>query len=155
MIIVRLGLLLALAGATGILFGGLMIRFTSGGWVFVAAAAGIAAGALWASRGRPDLAVLPVAVCVLVSTQVVYGIALVGWSWRNWSFADKPLLVAGAALVVALIGSLLLCKRPTVADASSMDRAAGSCPKCTRIVAADARLCDYCGFAIRRYRAGR
>lgn len=73
MIIVRLGLLLALAGAMGILFGGLMIPFTSGGWAFVAAAAGIAAGAVWASRGRPDLAVLPVAVCVLVSTQIVYG----------------------------------------------------------------------------------
>lgn len=151
MIIVRLGLLLALAGAMGILFGGLMIPFTSGGWVFVAAAAGIAAGAVWASRGRPDLAVLPVAVCVLVSTQIVYGIALVGRSWRNWSFADKPLLVAGAALVVALIGSLLLCKRPPVVDSSSIDR----CPKCTRAVSADTRLCGYCGFATRRYRAVR
>ncbi|WP_138229841.1 zinc ribbon domain-containing protein [Mycolicibacterium aubagnense] len=147
-------MLLALAGATGILFGALMIPFTSGGWFLIAAAASIASSALWVSRGRADLAVLPVAVCVFVSVQIVYGIALEGRSWRNWSFADKPLVVAGAALVVALIGSLLLCKRPSAAGERSAERATDGCPKCTRMVAAGARLCGYCGFAVGRYRSG-
>ena len=153
--IARVGLLLALLGATGILFGALMIPFASGGWFLLAAAACIAGSALWVSRGRPDLAVLPVAVCVFVSAQIVYGIALEGQSWRNWSLADKPLLVAGAALVVALVGSLLLCKRPSAAGVKSADCDTDSCPKCSRRVATGARLCGYCGFTLGRYRAGR
>jgi hypothetical protein len=153
----RIGLVLATLGAAVIMAAACLVRIVDGGWMLIASSIAVGASALWVSRGNHRGAVLPVAVCVVTSVPVLAGASL-----QRGSVSLLPHAIAAVGLVIALAGSLLLARRPagtpdqfltgpTPSEFRSIYTADG-CPRCARPVGAAARTCNYCGFAMKRYR---
>lgn len=153
----RIGLVLAVLGAAVIMAAALLVRFVDGGWILIASSIAIGASALWVSRGNHRDAGWPVALCFAAILPV-----LAGASIQGGSVSLLPHAIAAVGLVIALAGSLLLARRPagmsdqlTEVPTPSEFRSiftVDSCPACTRPVEAAARVCNYCGFAMTRYR---
>lgn len=153
----RIGLGLAVLGATAIMAAACRVRIVDGAWILIAAAIGIGASALWVSRGNHRGADLPVALCILASVPVLAGAAL-----QHGSVSLLPHAIAALGLAISLAGSLLLTRRPAAGDRftdpptppefRSIYSADASCPRCRRPIEASARTCGYCGFAMNRYR---
>ncbi|WP_131630701.1 hypothetical protein [Mycolicibacterium llatzerense] len=162
MVINRVGLGLAVLGAAAVMTAAALVRLQSGGWILITSSVGIAGSALWVSRGNHRAAVLPVAVCVLSSVPILVGAALSSAIGPGLSLL--PHAIAAIGVAVALVGSLLLARRPVDADdqSSSTPIVSGygavpttndNCPRCKRWVKAGVKTCGYCGFAVKRYRA--
>lgn len=154
----RIGLGLALLGALAIMAAACLTRIVDGGWILIAASIGIGGSALWVSAGNHRGAVLPVALCILISVPVLAGAGL-----QHGSVSLLPHAIAAAGLAAALAGSLLLARRPAGAPDQFTDPPTPSefrsifnddrgCPRCRRAIEASAVTCRYCGFAMSRYR---
>ncbi|MHA7664091.1 hypothetical protein [Mycolicibacterium sp. HS_4_1] len=158
----RVGLGLAVLGATAIMGAATLVRLQSGGWILITSSVVIAGSALWVSRGNHRGAVLPVAACVLSSVPILAGAALSGA--MNPGLSLMPHGIAAVGVAAALVGSLLLARRPAdshsqpstpppVSGYGAVPAAADNCPRCKRSMkAADTKTCGYCGFAVKRYR---
>lgn len=157
----RVGLVLAGTGAAAIMTAAMLVQLQSGGWILIASSVAIAGSALWVSRGNHHAAALPVALCVLSSVPILVGAALSSAMGPGLSLL--PHAVAATGVAIALIGSLLLTRRPAGPDSQTSTSPAASgygalpttatenCPRCKRAVKAEAKTCGYCGFAIKRY----
>lgn len=157
----RVGLGLAVLGAAAIMGAATLVRLQSGGWILIVSSIVIGGSALWVSRGNHRAAVLPVAVCVLSSVPILAGAALTGAMHPGLSLLPHGIAAAGVA--TALVGSLLLARRPAGSDSQpstpppasgygAIPTAPDNCPRCKRSLKANTKTCSYCGFAIKRYR---
>jgi hypothetical protein len=154
MVIKMLGVRLAVIGAAAIavaaflpldelaVMGAYDMVIRQGGWILVLGALGIGGSALWVNRGRSQAWMLPMALCLLASVPVVATAANTN--------PDTALYVAALGVVVAMIGSSML---GWTASQARVRRAAGTCPRCARSADSNQRTCNYCGFALSRYRS--
>jgi hypothetical protein len=132
--------------------------------LLIAAALAIAVSAFWVSQRAPDFWTLPVTLCVLAGVGLVifgnnkeqrtlYPLTLDGTPDMSQPGVVAPLAVAlyvaGAGVVIALIGSAIIrlgMRAVDGATASAADRVTKKCPDCAETILSDANVCKHCGY---------
>ena len=135
-----------------------------GGWGFVAVALVIAVYGYRINRGRSRSRMMPVILCAIAaillftmadqSTRILYPIGPDG----NVDTSQPGVIthfgigvyVAGAAIVAAFIGSVMLAQGakpiPDSLVAGQADSATKKCPDCAETILRDANVCKHCGY---------
>jgi hypothetical protein len=138
-----------------------------GGWTLIALAIGIAATGFQANQRRGNWLAYPIVLCVLAGFRVVdlamdkdsrtlYPVKLDGTVDTSKPGTVAPLgialYVAGAAVAIALIGSVMLRQAEksgasqAVNGPTAVQAPTKKCPDCAETILADAKVCKHCGY---------
>jgi hypothetical protein len=139
---------------------------TSGGWVLLAAAVGIAAGGFWASQGNRGKLAVPITLCALTGLAIIllasnkdfrtlYPVGAGGSPNASQQGTVTSLgiavYVAGAGAALALVGLLMMLRQndaepDELETAWTSSRSTKKCPDCAETILADAKVCKHCGY---------